>query len=115
MARRHWHLCRPFDRGREARDPWRLLDRASIRSTHRFWNHPLNNSYGVGLGLRCAKAAPADWEQRIRDSYVTALVEMGRERFADARQAVNRGLALDPKNVELLELETLIEQSMKRR
>jgi hypothetical protein len=40
---------------------------------------------------------------------------MGRERFADAQQAVNRGLAMDPKNVELLELQPLIEQSMKRR
>jgi acyl-CoA-binding protein len=39
---------------------------------------------------------------------------MGRERFADAQQAVARGLAIDPKNVELLELRTLIEQSMKK-
>ena len=93
---------------------WIAPDR-TIRSTHRFWNHPLNNSYGVGLGFRCAMSAPSDWEQRIRDSYITALVEMGRERFADAQQAVNQGLALDPKNVELLELQPLIEQSMKRR
>ena len=92
-----------------------IAPEGTIRSTHRFWNHPLNNSYGVGLGFRCAKAAPSDWGQRIRDSYITALVEMGRERFADAQQAVNRGLAMDPKNVELLELQPLIEQSMKRR
>jgi formylglycine-generating enzyme required for sulfatase activity len=92
-----------------------IAPEGTIRSTHRFWNYPLNNSYGVGLGLRCAKAAPADWEQRIRDSYITALVEMGRERFADAQQVVDRGLSMDPKNVELLELQTLIEQSMKRR
>jgi hypothetical protein len=61
-----------------------IAPEGTIRSTHRFWNHPLNNSYGVGLGFRCAKAAPADWEQRIRDSYITALVEMGRERFSEA-------------------------------
>jgi formylglycine-generating enzyme required for sulfatase activity len=91
-----------------------IAPEGTIRSTHRFWNHPLNNSYGVGLGFRCAKAAPADWEQRIRDSYITALVEMGRERFAEAQQAVTRGLAMDPVNVELLELRPLIEQSMKR-
>ncbi len=27
----------------------------SITTTHRFWNNPLNNSYGVGLGFRCAR------------------------------------------------------------
>jgi len=42
------------------------------------------------------------------------MVEMGRERFADAEQAVLRGLAIDPKNDELLELKSLIESSMKR-
>lgn len=92
-----------------------IAPEGTIRSTHRFWNHPLNNSYGVGLGFRCAKSAPPDLEQSIRDSYIAALVEMGRERFADAQQAVSRGLELDPKNVELLELQPLIEQSMKRR
>ncbi|HNP81013.1 MAG TPA: SUMF1/EgtB/PvdO family nonheme iron enzyme [Nitrospira sp.] len=92
-----------------------IAPEGTIRSTHRFWNHPLNNSYGVGLGFRCAKTAPADWEQRIRDSYITVLVEMGRERFSEAQQAVNRGLAMDPVNVELLELRPLIEQSMKQR
>jgi len=39
---------------------------------------------------------------------------MGRERFAEAQQAVARGLALDPVNLELLELRPLIEQSLKR-
>ncbi|MGZ8393401.1 MAG: formylglycine-generating enzyme family protein [Nitrospira sp.] len=91
-----------------------IAPEGTIRSTHRFWNHPLNNSYGVGLGFRCAQAAPPEFEQRLKDTYITALVEMGRERFADAQQAVNRGLAMDPKNVELLELRPLIEQSMKR-
>jgi gamma-glutamyl hercynylcysteine S-oxide synthase len=86
----------------------------TVRATHRFWNHPLNNSYGVGLGFRCAKTAPREIEQQIRDSYISALVEMGRERFADAQQAVTRGLAVDPRNVELLELHPLIEQSMKK-
>lgn len=91
-----------------------IAPEGTIRSTHRFWNHPLNNSYAVGLGFRCAKSAPPDLEQRIRDTYITALVEMGRERLGKAQQAVNRGLVMDPKNVELLELQPLIEQSMKR-
>jgi hypothetical protein len=93
-----------------------IAPEGTIRSTHRFWNHPLNNSYGVGLGFRCAKSAPPpDWEQRIRDSYITALVEMGRERFSRGPAGGRRGLAMDPANVELLELRPLIEQSMKQR
>jgi iron(II)-dependent oxidoreductase len=86
----------------------------TVRTTHRFWNGPLNNSYGVGLGFRCAKTAPPEIEQQIRDHYIAALVEMGRERFAEAQQAVSRGLAIDPKNIELLEVHALIEQSRKR-
>lgn len=89
-----------------------IAPEGTLRTTHRFWNHPRNNSYGVGLGFRCAKTAPPAIEQQIRDSYISALVEMGRERFAEAQQAVARGLAIDPKNVELLELRPLIEQSM---
>jgi formylglycine-generating enzyme required for sulfatase activity len=90
-----------------------IAPEGTLKTTHRFWNHPLNNSYGVGLGFRCAKTAPPEIEQQIRDSYISALVEMGRERFADAQQKVARGLAIDPKNIELLELRPLIEQSMK--
>lgn len=91
-----------------------IAPEGTVRATHRFWNHPLNNSYGVGLGFRCAVNAPAEIEQQIRDAYILALVEMGREHFTDAQQAVARGLAVDPKSVDLLELQTLIEQSMKR-
>jgi formylglycine-generating enzyme required for sulfatase activity len=86
----------------------------TVRTTHRFWNHPLNNSYGVGLGFRCAKDAPPQVEQAIREAYISALVDMGRERFAEAGDAVIRGLALDPKNLELLELRELIEHSVKK-
>ncbi|MDP1768523.1 MAG: SUMF1/EgtB/PvdO family nonheme iron enzyme [Nitrospirota bacterium] len=91
-----------------------IAPEGTVRATHRFWNHPLNNSYGVGLGFRCAKSAPPEIEQQIRDSYIAALVDMGRERFTEATQAVAKGLAIDPKNLELLELRLLIEQSMKR-
>jgi formylglycine-generating enzyme required for sulfatase activity len=87
----------------------------SVRSTHRFWNHPLNNSYGVGLGFRCAKTAPSEIDQRIKEAAISTYLEMGRERFEEARQTLDKGLALDPKNTELLELRQLIEQSIKRR
>ena len=36
----------------------------TVTTTHRFWNHPLNNSYGVGLGFRCAKTASQEREGR---------------------------------------------------
>jgi iron(II)-dependent oxidoreductase len=91
-----------------------IAPEGTVKATHRFWNHPLNNSYGVGLGVRCAKTAPPEIEQQIRDSYIATLVEMGRERFAEAQQAVTKGLAIDPKNAELLDLQQLIEQSRKR-
>jgi iron(II)-dependent oxidoreductase len=91
-----------------------IAPEGTARATHRFWNHPLNNSYGVGLGFRCAKTAPSEIEQRIKEAAISTYVEMGRERFEDARQALAQGLAIDPKNTELLELRQLIEQSMKR-
>jgi formylglycine-generating enzyme required for sulfatase activity len=90
-----------------------IAPQGTLRTTHRFWNHPLNNSYGVGLGFRCARTAPPEIDLHIRQAYTTALVEMGREHFAEAQEAVARGLAIDPKNAELLELRPLIEQAKK--
>jgi formylglycine-generating enzyme required for sulfatase activity len=89
-----------------------IAPKDTVRTTHRFWNHPLNNSYGVGLGFRCAKTAPSEIDERIKDASIVAYVEMGRERFAEAQHAVAQGLAIDPNNAELLELRQLIEQSM---
>jgi gamma-glutamyl hercynylcysteine S-oxide synthase len=91
-----------------------IAPEGTVRTTHRFWNHPLNNSYGVGLGFRCAKTAPLEIDQRIKEASILAYVEMGRERFVEAQQAVTQGLAIGPKNAELLELRQLIEQSMMR-
>ena len=34
-----------------------LAPASSLHTSHRFWNQPENNSYGVGLGFRCAKSA----------------------------------------------------------
>ena len=64
--------------------------------------------------FRCAKTAPHEIHQRIVDASILTYIEMGRERFVEARQVLAQGLALDPKNRELLELQQLIEQSMKR-
>lgn len=86
---------------------------ATLRTTHRFWNNPLNNSYGVGLGFRCARTAAPDIELQISQAHTAALVEMGREHFIEAEEAVARGLAIDPRNAELLELRPLIERAKK--
>lgn len=37
----------------------------TVTTTHRFWNDPENNSYGVGLGFRCAKTASQDIEKEV--------------------------------------------------
>jgi iron(II)-dependent oxidoreductase len=92
-----------------------IAPEGTVRATHRFWNHPMNNSYGVGLGFRCAKSAPSELDQKIGDASIAALLEMGRERFAEAEQSVLRGLTVDPRNVELLELRELIGRSMAKR
>ena len=86
----------------------------SISTTHRFWNHPLNNSYGIGLGFRCAKSAPAKVEQQIRDAYISALVSMGAERYAEAQATIQKALNVDPSNPELLEVRDLIKASMNK-
>ena len=42
-----------------------IAAKQTVTATHRFWNHPLNNSYGVGLGFRCAKTASQEIEQEV--------------------------------------------------
>ncbi len=42
-----------------------IAAKQAVTTTHRFWNHPLNNSYGVGLGFRCAKSASQETEQGV--------------------------------------------------
>ncbi|MEQ1847864.1 MAG: hypothetical protein ABL983_20055, partial [Nitrospira sp.] len=59
--------------------------------------------------FRCAKTAPPEIDQRIKDAAILTYVEMGRERFAEAQQTLALALALDPKNRELLDLRQLIE------
>ncbi|MEO8341685.1 MAG: SUMF1/EgtB/PvdO family nonheme iron enzyme [Nitrospirota bacterium] len=58
----------------------------TVRTTHRFWNHLLNHSYGVGLGFRCAKTTSPEIDEQIKDASIVAYDEMGRERFAEARR-----------------------------
>lgn len=82
-----------------------IAAQASLSATHRFWNHPLNNSYGVGLGFRCAKEGSPAIGLKLDDLYIQALIKMGKEDFAEAAHLVREGLTLDPNSVRLLGLQ----------
>ncbi len=82
----------------------------SITTTHRFWNDPNNNSYGVGLGFRCAKDYQADTQMRARGFYMEAQIQLGAEKPEKALKAINLAIQLAPKNREYQELKTLIEK-----
>lgn len=93
-----------------------LAPASSQHASHRFWNRPENNSYGVGLGFRCAKSAEtgsAETLQEGRDAFIQALVAMGAEKHADALASIEKALAADPDNKEYLATRDLIKQSMK--
>lgn len=83
-----------------------VAPQGALTTTHRFWNHPLNNSYGVGLGFRCAKEASPAVAVKLDELYIQALIKMGKEDFAEAKQLVLQGLDLDPSNQRLLGLQS---------
>lgn len=72
----------------------------TITTTHRFWNHPMNNSYGVGLGFRCAKSATEEPEEYVQYHFIQALISMGEEKWKDALEAIDQALKEDPDNPE---------------
>jgi sulfatase modifying factor 1 len=92
-----------------------LAPETSLHTSHRFWNQPENNSYGVGLGFRCAKSAQTvsdDAVQAGRDAFIQALVAMGAEKNADAMASIEKALASEPGNKEYLATRDLIKKSM---
>jgi formylglycine-generating enzyme required for sulfatase activity len=95
-----------------------LAPETSLHTSHRFWNQPDNNSYGVGLGFRCAKSVQTvsdDAVQTGRDAFIQALVAMGAEKNAEALAAIDKALASDPENKEYLATRELIQKSMKKK
>ena len=84
----------------------------TITATHRFWNNPSNNSYGVGLGFRCAKSAPQTIIDEVRAATIESMKSMGQEKYQEAKQHLARALRLDPQNTELLQLQTLLEDKL---
>jgi len=95
-----------------------LAPETSLHTSHRFWNQPDNNSYGVGLGFRCAiSAQPLSDEamQEGRDAFIQALVAMGAEKHTDAMASIEKALAVDPENQEYRATRDLIKRSVQRR
>ena len=85
-----------------------LAPASSLHSSHRFWNQPENNSYGVGLGFRCAKPASPMNMKATQYDFMHALISMGDEKWAEALESIERALKNDPKNAEYVETKSLI-------
>jgi len=81
----------------------------SITTTHRFWNNPMNNSYGVGLGFRCARNSEMDPQMQSRSFYMEALIQMGAEKYKEALISISEALKTNPDNKEYQNLKTMIE------
>lgn len=95
-----------------------LAPETSLHTSHRFWNQPDNNSYGVGLGFRCAKSVQTVSDEAMqagRDAFIAALVAMGAEKHADAMGSIEKALASEPGNKEYLATRDLIKKSMKKK
>jgi len=84
----------------------------SVTTTHRFWNNPMNNSYGVGLGFRCARSVESDLQLEARAFYMDALIHMGDEKYKKALVAIEKALKINSKNQEYQELKSMIEKQI---
>ncbi|MDA0692865.1 MAG: SUMF1/EgtB/PvdO family nonheme iron enzyme [Nitrospinae bacterium] len=82
----------------------------SITTTHRFWNDPMNNSYGVGLGFRCARDVESDSQMQARSFYMLALIHLGNEKYKEALASINKALETSPDNKEYQALKVMIEE-----
>ncbi len=84
----------------------------SITTTHRFWNDPMNNSYGVGLGFRCARDFKNNPKMQARSFYMDALTQVGAEKFTKAKNLIQQAIKEDPENSEYKNLLKSIEEQM---
>jgi formylglycine-generating enzyme required for sulfatase activity len=86
----------------------------SVTTTHRFWNNPMNNSYGVGLGFRCAMDFEIDEQKQARSFYMKALINMGAEKYQKAHESIGMAIKSAPNNNEYQALKRLIEKELAR-
>jgi formylglycine-generating enzyme required for sulfatase activity len=89
-----------------------IASESSITTSHRFWNHPSNNSYGVGLGFRCAQTAPESVSDSLRVATIEAMKNMGMEKWKEANDQLNKALSLDPHNVELNQMHDIVKAKL---
>ncbi|GJL62966.1 MAG: hypothetical protein NPIRA04_16200 [Nitrospirales bacterium] len=85
-----------------------IAAKSSITTTHRFWNNPMNNSYGVGLGFRCAKSASQSIVNEVRALTIQAMKNIGIEKNEEAQKNLDEALQLDPTNEELQQMRSLL-------
>ena len=85
----------------------------SVSATHRFWNDPMNNSYGVGLGFRCARSINDDSMLEARTFYMNALISMGAEKYPQAMKSIEKALSKDGSNSEYKKLKEMIAKQVK--
>ncbi len=81
---------------------------SSQHTSHRFWNKPENNSYGIGLGFRCAKNASGNVTEETQQAFMQSLIFMGSKKTDEALVSINTALELDPENTEFLETKAMI-------
>lgn len=85
---------------------------STLTTTHRFWNHPANNSYGVGLGFRCAQTASSAINDRLRTATIDAMKSMGEEKWQDAQSHLTTALELDPHNLALQQMHEIVQTNL---
>lgn len=85
-----------------------LAPQTSLHTSHRFWNQPENNSYGVGLGFRCAQSGTDTTMDAVRYHFMHALISMGKEQWKDALTSIDKALKTDPGNLEYKQTREII-------
>ncbi len=90
-----------------------LAPQTSLHTSHRFWNQPENNSYGVGLGFRCALSADSQARDVVKYDFTHALISMGKEQWTDALQSIERAIQSDPENMEYQQTRDIIMKQIK--
>ncbi|MGD9851770.1 MAG: SUMF1/EgtB/PvdO family nonheme iron enzyme [Nitrospirales bacterium] len=85
-----------------------LAPSSSLHTSHRFWNQPENNSYGVGLGFRCAQSGSPVNMQTVQYDFMHALISMGQEKWQEALTSIEKALKGNPDNAEYLQTKALI-------
>ncbi len=91
-----------------------LAPQTSLHISHRFWNQPENNSYGVGLGFRCAlSAGDGQGPAMVRSDFMHALISMGKEQWNDALKSIEQAIRSNPENMEYQQTRDIIMKQIK--